>query len=160
MSTIKPTHMTKFLPTFQAILLVSCLFVSCSVIRVVEIPSPTSDCAGSGQHFCHDTTIRSSVWKPKNKINLKSACPTGISRFKVTTKPMDVVLGFITLGLVVKQRIDWIAHKDQEAEKFINLSMLCIPVGVTRYSQTHPGKMSTKISATTLPGLFVDTGSC
>ena len=99
--------MIKLLATFQAVLLVSCLFVSCSIIRVVEIPSPTSDCAGSGQHFCHDTTIRSSIWKPKNKINLKSACPTGISRFKVTTKPMDVVLGFITLGIVVKQRIDW-----------------------------------------------------
>ncbi|TMI72593.1 MAG: hypothetical protein E6H09_09385 [Bacteroidetes bacterium] len=99
--------MRKFFSTFQAVLLISCLFVSCSIIRVVEISSPTSDCAGSGQHFCHDTTIRSSIWKSKNKINLKSTCSTGVSRFKVTTKPMDVVLGFITLGFVVKQRIDW-----------------------------------------------------
>jgi hypothetical protein len=99
--------MEKILPSFLAAVLSICVITSCSVIRVVEIASPTSDCAGSGQHFCHDTTIRSSIWKSKNKVNLKSACATGISRVKVTTKPMDVVLGFITLGFVVKQRIDW-----------------------------------------------------
>lgn len=99
--------MAKHLPFLLAVLLISCVIPSCSVIRVVEIASPTSDCAGSGQHFCHDTTVRSSIWKPKNKVNLKSTCATGISRVKVTTKPMDVVLGFITLGFVVKQRIDW-----------------------------------------------------
>jgi hypothetical protein len=100
-------YMAKHLPYLLAVLLISCIVTSCSVIRVVEIASPTSDCAGSGQHFCHDTTVRSSIWKPKNKVNLKSACATGISRVKVTTKPMDVLLGFITLGFVVKQRIDW-----------------------------------------------------
>ena len=99
--------MAKFL---QLILLASFagwLLSSCSIIRVVEVDSPTSDCAGSGQHFCHDTTIVSSLWKSKNKVNLKSLCPNGISRVKVTTKPMDVVLGFITIGFVVQQRLDW-----------------------------------------------------
>jgi hypothetical protein len=101
--------MIKTLPPLLTAILVGCLFCSCSVIRVVEVPSPTSDCAGSGQRFCHDTVIRSSIWKSKNKINLKSLCTNtnGISRFKVTTKPMDFVLGFITAGFLVKQRIDW-----------------------------------------------------
>lgn len=99
--------MAKFLPPLVAILLTCFITSSCSIIRVVEMDSPTADCAGSGQHFCHDTTINSSVWKSKNKVNLKSLCPRGISRVKVTTKPMDVLLGFITLGFVVKQRIDW-----------------------------------------------------
>ncbi len=100
--------MAKQFPGFlMVVLLVSWLCSSCSIIRVVEIPSPTADCAGTGQHLCHDTTIVSSMWKSKNKINLKSTCPTGISRVKVTTKPMDVILGFITAGFVVKQRIDW-----------------------------------------------------
>jgi hypothetical protein len=80
---------------------------SCSIIRVVEVPSPSSDCAGSGQHFCHDTLVVTSFWKGKNKINLASSCVNCISRVKVTTKPMDVVIGFITFGFVVKQRIDW-----------------------------------------------------
>jgi len=103
----KTEHMTKYLPSILFISVIVFLVTSCSVIRVVQIASPTADCAGSGQHFCHDTIVRTSLWKSKNKINLQSTCPTGISRFKVTTKPMDVVLGFITLGFVVKQRIDW-----------------------------------------------------
>jgi hypothetical protein len=73
----------------------------------VQVDSPTADCAGSGQHFCHNEKIVTSLWKSKNKVNIKSTCPNGISRMKVTTKPMDVVLGFITAGFVVKQRIDW-----------------------------------------------------
>jgi len=100
-------YMAKFIPTVLAVLLISSIVTSCSVIRVVETASPTSDCAGSGQHFCHDTLVRTSIWKSKNKVNLKSTCATGISRVKVTTKPMDVILGFLTLGFVVKQRIDW-----------------------------------------------------
>ena len=80
---------------------------SCSVIRVVEVASPTATCAGSGQSFCYDTIIRTSLWKSKNKMNLQTTCANGISRVKVTTKPMDVVLGVFTLGFVVKQRIDW-----------------------------------------------------
>ena len=99
--------MAKLIASSIAIVLICLVSTSCSVIRVIEIPSPTSDCAGSGQHFCHDTIVQSSLWKSKNKINLKSTCPAGISRFKVTTKPMDVVIGFLTAGFVVKQRIDW-----------------------------------------------------
>ena len=99
--------MTKLFTPLLVLLLSGCIWSSCSVIRVVQVASPTADCAGSGQHFCHDTTFRSSLWKSKNKIDLTSTCANGISRFKVTTKPMDVILGFITLGFVVKQRIDW-----------------------------------------------------
>ena len=99
--------MAKLTASSLILLFVYCLSSSCSIIRVIEIPSPTADCAGSGQQFCHDTIIQSSVWKSKNKVNLQSTCPTGISRFKVTTKPMDVVVGFLTAGFVVKQRIDW-----------------------------------------------------
>jgi hypothetical protein len=99
--------MAKLLLFLLSTILTVYLLGSCSVIRVVEIASPTADCAGSGQHFCHDTIINSSVWKSKNKVNLKSSCATGISRVKVTTKPMDVVLGFLTLGFWVRQRIDW-----------------------------------------------------
>jgi hypothetical protein len=85
-----------------------CILSSCSVIRVLEVDSPTADCAGSGQQFCHHKTITTSMWKGRtNKQDLKSLCPNGISRVKVTTKPMDVVLGFITAGFVVKQRLDW-----------------------------------------------------
>src|SRR5689334_14425007 len=87
---------------------VACMLYSCSAIRVLEVDSPSADCAGSGQHFCHDTIITTSLWKGRNnKRDLKSLCPNGISRVKVTTKPMDVVLGFITAGFVVKQRLDW-----------------------------------------------------
>ncbi len=99
--------MSRFLSPILSLLLTGYLLSSCSVIRVVEVESPTTTGAGSGQHFFYDTTIRSSVWKSKNKLNLKSNCVSGISRVKVTTKPMDVLLGFITLGFVVKQRIDW-----------------------------------------------------
>jgi hypothetical protein len=87
---------------------VASMLYSCSTIRVLEVDSPSADCAGSGQHFCHDTTITTSLWKGRNnKQDLKSLCPNGISRVKVTTKPMDVILGFITAGFVVKQRLDW-----------------------------------------------------
>ena len=96
-------YKTRFILTFAA----ACMLYSCSAIRVLEVDSPSADCAGSGQHFCHDTTITTSLWKGKNKRDLKSLCPNGISRVKVTTKPMDVVLGFITAGFVVKQRLDW-----------------------------------------------------
>jgi hypothetical protein len=99
--------MAKITATVLTIVFICFFSSSCSIIRVVEVASPTSDCAGSGQHFCHDTIIRSSIWKSKNKINLSSACANGISRVKVTTKPTDVILGFITAGFVVKQRIDW-----------------------------------------------------
>ena len=99
--------MAKLTAFLLSMILVCCLCSSCSVIRVVEVASPTSDCAGSGQHFCHDTLVLTSFWKGKNKINLSSTCANGISRVKVTTKPWDVVLGFITIGFVVKQRIDW-----------------------------------------------------
>ena len=99
--------MTKHLKPLLVTAVIGFLLMSCSVIRVVQIASPTADCAGSGQHFCHDTIVRTSLWKSKNKINLQSTCSTGISRVKVTTKPMDVILGFLTLGFVVKQRIDW-----------------------------------------------------
>jgi len=99
--------MARFIPPLLAVVFICFIISSCSIIRVIEVPSPTADCAGSGQHFCHDTTITTSVWKSKNKMNLKSMCANGISRVKITTKPMDVVLGFITLGFVVKQRLDW-----------------------------------------------------
>jgi hypothetical protein len=86
----------------------ACMFYSCSVIRVLEVDSPSADRAGSGQHFGHHTIITTSLWKGRtNKQDLKSQCPNGISRVKVTTKPMDVILGFITAGFVVKQRLDW-----------------------------------------------------
>jgi len=97
-------HKTHFIAALAAV----CILYSCSVIRVIEVDSPSADCAGSGQHFCHDTTIKSSLWKGRNnKKDIKSLCPNGISRVKITTKPMDIVLGFITAGFVVKQRIDW-----------------------------------------------------
>src|SRR5687767_13841598 len=101
-STVKPNR--------SLILLVAaaCMLYSCSVIRVLQVDSPSADCAGSGQDFCHDTTITTSLWKGRtNKQDLRSLCPNGISRVKVTTKPMDVILGFITAGFVVKQRLDW-----------------------------------------------------
>ena len=100
-------HTLKFKSNLVLFFAIICMLVSCSVIRVLEVDSPSADCAGSGQHFCHDTTITTSLWKSKNKQDLKSLCPNGISRVKLTTKPMDVVLGFITVGFVVKQRIDW-----------------------------------------------------
>jgi hypothetical protein len=103
----KLLFMAKLPASFLTIVLIYFVCSSCSIIRVVEVPSWTSDCAGSGQHFCHDTIIHSSIWKSKNKMNLKSTCSTGISRVKVTTRPMDVILGFITAGIVVKQRIEW-----------------------------------------------------
>src|SRR5215467_10173571 len=99
------SHPLKYQAHFILAIVAACMLFSCSAIRVLEVDSPSADCAGSGQHFCHDTTITTSLWKGRNnKRDLKSLCPNGISRVKVTTKPMDVVLGFITVGLVVKQR--------------------------------------------------------
>ncbi|KAA9338785.1 hypothetical protein [Adhaeribacter soli] len=95
------------LKLFSSTVAMTCMLYSCSVIRVVEVDSPTSNCPGSGQNFCNNTTINSSLWKSKNKLNIKSNCPNGISRVKVTTKPIDVVVGFLTAGFVIKQRIDW-----------------------------------------------------
>lgn len=100
------------IPKFKSVLIfafiASCMLASCSVIRVLEVDSPSADCVGSGQHFCHYSIITTSLWKGRNnKKDLKSLCPNGISRVKVTTKPMDVIIGFITLGFVVKQRLDW-----------------------------------------------------
>ena len=99
--------MAKIFSFLAFTLMMGCICTSCSVIRVVEVASPTATCAGSGQNFCYDTIIRTSLWKSKNKHNLQTTCANGISRVKVTTKPMDVVLGVFTLGFVVKQRIDW-----------------------------------------------------
>jgi hypothetical protein len=104
---MKQSCTLKLIPKTLLFAAVSCMLYSCSVIRVIEVDSPTSNCAASGQHFCYDTTVCTMLWKSKNKLNLKSHCPNGISRVKVTTKPMDVVLGFLTAGFVVKQRIDW-----------------------------------------------------
>jgi hypothetical protein len=101
-------HTPKYKSILMLIFAAACILCSCSVIRVLEVASPSSDCAGSGQHFCHDTTITTSLWKGRNnKQDLKSLCPNGISRVKVTTKPMDILVGFITIGFVVKQRWDW-----------------------------------------------------
>jgi len=87
---------------------IACLLSSCSVITVLQVDSPTADCAGSGQHFCHHENITRSLWSGrKNKRDILSKCDNGISRVKVTTKPGDVLLGFFTLGFVVNQRIDW-----------------------------------------------------
>jgi len=102
------SHPLKYNIRFVLVFAVVCMLYSCSAIRVLEVDSPSADCAGSGQHFCHDTTITTSLWKGRNnKRDLKSLCPNGISRVKIKTKPMDVVLGFITAGFVVKQRLDW-----------------------------------------------------
>jgi hypothetical protein len=84
-----------------------CILSSCTVIRSVQVDSPTSDCVASGQSYCHDTLIRTSIWKKKNVAKINGGCTNGLSRVKVTTKPGDIVLGFITVGLVVKQRIQW-----------------------------------------------------
>jgi hypothetical protein len=76
------------------------------VIRRLEVDSPTWNCVGSGQHYCHDTTVRTTLWKGKNNIKINSGCDH-ISRIKVTTKPGDIILGFLTFGFVVRQRIEW-----------------------------------------------------
>jgi hypothetical protein len=86
----------------------ACVLSSCSIITVLGVDSPSADCAGSGQHFCHDTTITRSLWNGRNnKRDITSGCSNGISRVKVTTKPGDVLIGFFTVGFVVKQRLDW-----------------------------------------------------
>lgn len=85
-----------------------CTFNSCSIITVLKVDSPSADCAGSGQEFCHDTTISKSLWNGRhNKIDIRSLCSNGISRVKITTKPGDVIIGFFTAGFIVKQRIEW-----------------------------------------------------
>ena len=86
----------------------ACVLTSCSMITVLNVDSPSADCAGSGQQFCYDTLIKKSLWKGRNnKRDIKSTCANGISRVKVTTKPGDVLIGFFTAGFVVKQRIEW-----------------------------------------------------
>ena len=106
----KPYMQTHKSAAFKRILLtatVTCILSSCSVIRIVEVESPTASSAGSGQHFSHYKTVRTSIWKSHNKLNLKSECPNGISRVKVTTRPADLLVGFVSLGFCVRQRLDW-----------------------------------------------------
>ena len=99
-------HKIKFKYQFLGIAL-ACALCSCSTITVLQ-HSPTNDCGSSGQKFCYDTTLTRSLWKGnKNKQEITSKCVHGISRVKVTTKPGDVLLGFFTLGFVVKQRLEW-----------------------------------------------------
>src|SRR5690349_11884958 len=88
-------------------LLIGHTTTSCSVIRIVEVPSPTATAAGSGQSFANKKDVKTSLWKSKNKYNIQTECNNGISRVKVTTKPMDVVLGVFTLGFFVRQRLEW-----------------------------------------------------
>lgn len=87
--------------------LLLCTCTSCSVIRVVELEGATWTCAGSGQHYCNRDTVITSIWKGKNAKSRKTDCQHGISRFKVTTKPADVLLGFLSAGFYVRQRIEW-----------------------------------------------------
>jgi hypothetical protein len=101
------TFPLKRMPALLLTIAVACIMGSCSPIRVIKSDGASADCAGSGQRFCHDTTIVTSLWKSKNKVDIASQCTNGISRFKVTTKPGDVILGFLTAGFVVKQHIDW-----------------------------------------------------
>lgn len=85
----------------------TCVLSSCSIVTVLQ-HSPSNDCASSGQKFCYDTTITRSVWKGRdNKREITSRCVNGISRVKVTTKPGDVLIGFFTTGIVVRQRLEW-----------------------------------------------------
>ena len=101
------------LPAHRAIMLLIVVCVlwamqACTVIRVVQTDSPSADRAASGQQFGYDTVIITSLWKGKNRVTIPNVChQSSISRFKVTTKPGDVILGFLTVGLVVKQRIEW-----------------------------------------------------
>lgn len=104
MNTCKPGR--RLLPSFLSAVLALSL-ASCSVIRIVQVDAPTWDCATSGQHFCNQTTVRTSIWKGSNNAKISASCSNGISRVKVTTRPGDVFLGFLTLGFVVRQRIEW-----------------------------------------------------
>ena len=82
-------------------------FSSCTIVRSVQVDSPTSDCVSSGQSYCHDTLIRTSIWRQKNVAKINGGCANGLSRVKVTTKPGDIIVGFLTFGFVVRQRIEW-----------------------------------------------------
>lgn len=83
-------------------------FQNCSVIRVVQVESPTVDRAASGQQFGNRANVTNSLWRGKNRYVIGNVCPnSAISRFKVTTKPHDVILGFLSLGFAVHQRIEW-----------------------------------------------------
>jgi archaellum component FlaG (FlaF/FlaG flagellin family) len=86
---------------------IACAIQSCSVIRTVQVDAPTWTCATAGQTFCNDTVVRTNIWKGMNNMKINAGCANGISRVKVTTKPGDVFLGFVTLGLYVRQRIEW-----------------------------------------------------
>lgn len=100
------------------IIFLSGLISSCSITTVLQ-HSPSNDCASSGQKFCYDTTLTRSIWKGRdNKWEIKSGCVTGISRVKVTTKPGDVLIGFITLGFVVRQRLEWDCSQRSGASDF------------------------------------------
>ncbi len=88
-------------------LAVTATLPSCSAIRSFRMPGATENLAGSGNAYAHDTVIRTSIWKGKNNSDITCNCTHGISRFKVTTKPGDVLLGTLTLGLRVRQRVEW-----------------------------------------------------
>jgi hypothetical protein len=86
----------------------ACLLSSCSMIRVLEVASPTQTSVGSGQHFGNVKTVRASLWNGRHgKQDIQCGCANGISRVKITTKPGDIVVGFLTAGFVVKQRLEW-----------------------------------------------------
>lgn len=67
----------------------------------------TWNCIGSGQTYCYQEIVKTNIWKGKNNDKISADCPNGISRVKITTKPADVFLGALSLGFVVRQRIEW-----------------------------------------------------
>lgn len=80
---------------------------SCSAIRRLEVESATWNCIGSGQTYCYQKVVQTNIWKSKNDDKIEADCPNGISRVKITTKPGDVFLGALSLGFVVRQRVEW-----------------------------------------------------
>ena len=94
-----------------SLLLAGCLFTlpACRVSYTV-ISHGDSDMPAQAHRLTHTKTHWSYLWGLITKNDpLSAGCQTGsnISKARVTTNPEFIIISFVTLGIVVPQRIEW-----------------------------------------------------
>jgi hypothetical protein len=82
-----------------------CLFCSCASTKVV-----TEYDAADAFSLSKDTTVWHYFWGLKQAAPLRPDCDPSfnyLSMVRVRTTPLQVILSFVTLGIVLPQRISW-----------------------------------------------------
>lgn len=85
------------------------LLQSCAVSDMV-VARQTSDQPAQAKHLSHvGKTHWSYVWGILKADDWPAGCQPGsdLSRVRVTTNPLFIAVSFLSLGLVVPQRLEW-----------------------------------------------------